>query len=103
MTDGLGIRLKTPTLVTIPPHNVAMIPLELPFRALNCKNVNAELFKVIGNPFTYIEQPYLLILHTLHRFDTRYPEQCIAIAVNVGDGDIILNTGRTLCLYRRQI
>ena len=38
----------------------------------------------------------MLILHTLHTFDTRYPEQCIALAINVGDEDIILNKGMTL-------
>ena len=99
VTDGLDIRLKkTPTVVTVPPHNITMTPtpLEPPFRALNCKNVNTELFKVIGNPLSSIEQPYLLILHTLHRFDTRYPKQCVAIVVNIGDEDITLNKGMTL-------
>ena len=78
-----------------------MIPLEPPFRALHCKNVNTKLFKVIGNPLTHVEQPYLLILHTLHRFDTRYPEQCNAIVVNVGDEEIILNKGMTLCFIQK--
>ena len=97
VTDHLGIRLKTPTVVTIPPHNFTMILLEPPFRTLHSKNVNTKLFKVIGNPLSNIEQPYLLILHTLHNFDTRYPEQCVAMAVNVSDEDIILNKGMTLC------
>ena len=30
--DSLGARLKTPTVITIPPHNIVMIPLEPPFR-----------------------------------------------------------------------
>ena len=47
-----------------------------------------------------IEHPYLLILHTLHRFDIRYPEQCVAIVVNVGDEDIILNKGMDLCFVQ---
>ena len=37
---------------------------------------------------------------TLHRFDTRYPEQCITIVVNVGDEDVILNKGMTLCFVQ---
>ena len=77
-----------------------MIPLEPPFRAVHCKNVNTKLFKVIGNPLIHVEQSYLLILHILHRFDTRYPEQCIVIVVNVGDEDIILNKGITLCFIQ---
>ena len=64
------------------------------------KNINTELLKVIGNPLWSIEQPYLLMLHTLHRFDTRYPKQCVAIAVNVGDEDIILNKGMALCFVQ---
>ena len=36
VTDGLGIRQNT-TVVTLPPHNIAMIPLEPPFGALHCK------------------------------------------------------------------
>ena len=35
VTDGLGIRLKTLTVQTIPPHNIALRPLEPPFRALH--------------------------------------------------------------------
>ena len=77
-----------------------MILLEPPFRALHCKNINTELLKVIGNPLSSIEQPYLLILHTLHNFETRYPEQHVAIAVNIGDEDIILNKGMTLCFVQ---
>ena len=97
VTKSLGVRLKAPTVVTISPHNIAVIPLEPPFRALHCKNVSANLFEVIRNPLLSVEQPYLLILHTLHTFDTRYPEQCIALVVNVGNEDIILNKGMTLC------
>ena len=96
VTDGLGVRLKTPTVVMIPLHNIPMIPLELPFRSLHCKNVNTELFEVIGNPLSSIEQPYLLILHTLQTFDTRYPEHCVAIAVNVFHENVILIKGMTL-------
>ena len=47
-----------------------------------------------------IEQPYLLILCTLHKFDTRYPKQCVAIAVNVSDEDIILNKDMILCFVQ---
>ena len=100
VTNDLGVRLKTPTVVTIPPHNITMIPLEPPFRALHCKNVNTELFEVIGNPLSSIEQPYLLILCTLHKSETRYPEQCVTISVNVSDEDIILNKGMTLFCTR---
>ena len=97
VTDGLGIRLKTPTIVTIPPHNMSMILLEPPFRDLHCKVFNTKLFEVTGNPLLSTEQPYLLILHTFHRFDTKYPKKYVAIAVNVGDEDIILNKDMTLC------
>ena len=36
----------------------------------------------------------------LHQSDSRYPEQCIAIAVYVSDEDIILNKGMTLCFVQ---
>ena len=62
--------------------------------------MNTELFEVTGNPLSSLEQPYLLILYTLHQFDTRYPEQCVVIGVNVGDEDIILNKGMTLCFVQ---
>ena len=90
VTDSLGIRLKTLRVVTILPHNITVIQLEPPFRALHWINVNTELFKVIGNPC-------MLILLTLYKFDNGYPEQCFVIALNVGDEDIILNKGMTLC------
>ena len=96
MTNNLGIRLKISTVVIMPPHNIAIIPLEPPLRALQCKGVNTELFEVIGNPLMSIEQSYLLILHMLHKYDTRYPEQCVVIAVIVSGEDIILNKGMTL-------
>ena len=47
-----------------------------------------------------IEQPYLLILSMLHKCDSRYPEWCVAIAVNISDEDIILNKGMTLCFIQ---
>ena len=40
----------------------------------------------------------MLILHTLHIFDTRYPEQCVALVVNVGEEDITLNKVMTMFL-----
>ena len=92
VTNDLGIRLKTSTIVTIPPHNIAIILIEPMLRALQCKGVNTELFKVIGNPL------HLLILCMLHKFDTRYPEQCVA--GNVSDEDVILNKGMTLCFVQ---
>ena len=96
ITNDPSVRLKTSTVVTIPPHNITIIPLEPPLRALQCKGVNTELFEVIVNPLSSIEQLYLLILNTLHKFDSRYPEQSVMIAVNVSDEDIILNKGMTL-------
>ena len=96
VTNDLDIRLKTSTVVTIPPHNIAIRPLEPPIKALQCKGINNKLFEVIRNPLMTIEQIYLLILHMLHIFDTIYPEQCVAIAVNVSDEDIILKKGMTL-------
>ena len=74
MTNESGIRLMTSAVVTIPPHNITVIPLELPLRALQCKSVNTELFEVLGNPLLSIEHPYLLILIMLCKFDSRYPE-----------------------------
>ena len=100
MTNKSDIKLMRSTVVTIPPHNITIIPLEPPWRALQCKSVNTELFEVIGNSFLSIEYPYLLILYMLHKFDSRYPEQCVAIAVNVSDEDIILNKGMTLCFVQ---
>ena len=96
MTNDPGIRLKTSTLVTIPPHNITIIPLEPPCRALQCRDVSTELFEVIGHPLSSIEQPYLLILSMLHKFDSRYPEQCVAVVVNVSNEDIILNKGMAM-------
>ena len=36
----------------------------------------------------------------LQKFDSRYLEQCVAIAVDVSDEDIILNKGMTLCFVQ---
>ena len=101
MTNDLGIRLKTSTLVTIPPHNITVILLEPLLRPLQWKSVNTKLLEVIGNPMMSIEQPYLLIFCTLHTFNTRYLEQCVAIAANVSDKDILLNKGMTLCFIQK--
>ena len=76
---------------------MAVTLLEPPFKALHCKNINTELFKVIGNPLSSIEQQSLIILCTLHIFDTRYPKQCVVIVVNE---DIFLNKGMTLCFVQ---
>ena len=43
VTGSLGIRLKTPSVVMIPPHNIGMIPLEPPFRALHCKKCQYQV------------------------------------------------------------
>ena len=37
----------------------------------------------------------------LHKFDSRYPEQCVVIAVTISDRDIILNKGMTLCFVQK--
>ena len=100
MTNESGIRLETSTVVTIPPYNIAILPLEPPLRALHCKSVNTDLFEGIGNPLSCIEHPYLLFLNMLHKFGSRYPKQCVAIAVNVSDKDIISNKGMTLCFVQ---
>ena len=89
--------------MTLPLHNITIIPLEPPLRALQCRGVNTELFEVIGNPLMSIEQPYLLILCMLHKFDTRYPEQCVVLAVNVSDEEIILNKGVTMFCTRDRL
>ena len=39
----------------------------------------------------------------LHKFDTRYPEQCVAIAINVSDEDITLNKGMALCFVQETV
>ena len=54
VTDSLVVRLKMPTVFTIPPHNIVMIPLEPPFGALHCKNGNAKLFEIIRNPLSSV-------------------------------------------------
>ena len=100
VTNNLGIRLKTSTVVTIPPHNITIITLEPLLRTLQCQGVNTVLFEVIGNPLMSIEQPYLLVSCMLHKFDTSYPERCVAIVVNASDEDIILNKGMTLCFVQ---
>ena len=48
VTNDLGMRLRTSTVVTIPPHNIAIMPLEPSLRALQSNGVNTELIKVIG-------------------------------------------------------
>ena len=39
----------------------------------------------------------------LHKFDTRYPELCVVIDVNVSDEDVILTKAWLYVLYKRQI
>ena len=94
VTNKPGIRLNTSIVVTIPSHNITMIPLELPFRALQCNGINTELFEVI-------KQPYLFIFCMLLKFDTRYSEQLDAIVVYVSDEDVILNKSMTLCFVQK--
>ena len=100
VTNESGKRLKTSTVVTTPLHNIPIIPLEPPFRTLQCKNVNTELLEVKGNPLLSIEHPYLLLLNTLHKFESTYPEQYVSIALNVSDEGIILNKNITLCFVQ---
>ena len=101
VTDSLGIRLKSPTVVKIPPHNIANDTIRASFQSSMLHKLSiTKLFKVIGNTLSSIEQPYLLILHILHKFDTRYHEQCVTVPVYVGDEDIILNKGMTLCFVQ---
>ena len=61
MANKAGVRLKTSTIVTIAPHNITIILLAPPFRALQCKNANTELCEIKGIPLLSKEHPYLLI------------------------------------------
>ena len=52
---------------------------------------------MIENPLLYINQPYLCVIDTLHRFYDRYQSKCILLAIKVSDEELRINKGITIC------
>ena len=97
LPNGLGTRLVTTMTVTILPHHMAIIPVTTPSHSLCSNNVTTGLIEVIENPLLYLEQPYLCVIDTLHRFYDRHQSKCITLAVNVSDEELRINKGITIC------
>ena len=83
--------------MTIPPHHIAVIPVTPSSHPICPMNTTIELIEVIENPLPYIEQPYLCVLDTLHRFYDRHQNKCITLTVNVSDEELIINKGIIIC------
>ena len=67
-----GTRLVTTMTVTIPPDYVALIPVTSPSHSLCSNNITTGLIEVIENPLLYLEQPYMCVKDTMHRFYERH-------------------------------
>ena len=52
---------------------------------------------MIENPLFYIEQPYVCVLDTIHRFCDRYQSKCITLAVYVSYEELRIDKGVTIC------
>ena len=85
MPNRLGTRLVTTIMMTIPPHNMAVMHVAPSSHSICSMNITSKLIEVIENLFLYIKQPYLCVLDTLHRFYNRYQNKCIMLAANIGD------------------
>ena len=83
MSNRLGTRLETTMTMIIPPHHVTIIPVAPSSHSLHSTYITTELIEVIENTLLYIEQPYLCVIDTLHRFYDRHQSKCITLAVNV--------------------
>ena len=97
MSNRLGIRLVTTMTVRIPPHHMTVIPVTPSSHPICSTNISTELIEVIENSLLYIEQPYLCVLDTLHRFYDRYQNKCIMLVANVSDEELRINKGITIC------
>ena len=90
-SNRMGTRLVTTMTMTIPPHNVDVISVTPSSHSLHSTNITTGLIEVIKNPLLYIEQPYLCVIDTLHRFYERHHSKCITLAVNVSDEELRTN------------
>ena len=86
--NRLGTRLVTTMTTTIPHTIVAVMPVTPSSHSLHSTNITTELPEVIENPLLYIEQPYLCVIDTLHRFYDRHQSKCITLAVNISDEEL---------------
>ena len=84
-SNRLRNRLVTTITMIIPPHHMAVIPVAPSFHSLHSTNITTGLIEVIENQLVYIEQPYLCVIDTLHRFYDRHQSKHITLAVNVSD------------------
>ena len=89
-SNRLGTRLVTTMTMTIPPQHMAVIPVSPSSHCLNSNNITTGLIEVIENP-------YLCIIDTLHRFCDRHQSKCIMLAVNISDEELRINKGITIC------
>ena len=96
-SNRLGTRLVTTMTVTIPPHHMAVIPVTPSSHSLCSTNITTGLIEVIENPLLYIEQQYLCVIDTLHRFYDRHQSECIRLAVNVSGEELRINKRITIC------
>ena len=67
-SNRLETRLVTTMTMTIPPHHMTVIPVTPSSHSLCSTNITTELAELIENPLLHIEQPYLCVIDTLHRF-----------------------------------
>ena len=88
VSNRLGTRLVTTTIVTIPPHYVAAIPVAPSSQFLHSTDITTALIEIIENPLLYIKQPYLCVIDTLHKLYGRHQSKCITLAVNVSDEEL---------------
>ena len=79
--------------VTIPPHHMAVVPIAPSSHSICSTNITTELIEVIENPLLYVEQPWLCILDTLHKFYDRGQNKCIMLAANISDEELRINKG----------
>ena len=96
-SNRLGARLVTTMPITIPQHHMAVIPGASSSHSLHSISITTGLIEVIEDPLLYIEQPYLCVIDTLHRFYDRHQSQCITLAVNISGDELRINKGITIC------
>ena len=96
-SNRLRTRLVTTMTVTIPPHHIAVMPVTAPSHPLHPHNLTRDLIEVVENTLLYINQPYLCVIDTLHRFYDMYQNKCITLAANVSVEELRINKGITRC------
>ena len=76
---------------------MAVIPVTPSSHSIFSTNIITELTEVIENPLLYIEQSYLCVLDTLHRFYDRSQNKCIMLAANISYEELKINKGMPIC------